>query len=232
VLLFSPEDEAWDDISNLTLSRSASVCSGPTLSSQPQALTCKGGGAGTMAAAQQTKGQQSSDPIYSALRNIGPGNQTADVTGFKLQRDAAIFGFEQGTFYFLQPVMGKVVGAVFVGHGVIQMTPPTDIEKNFLKQFTDRPELREPFSVAILYFTDGTYQDLEKDVKITDGQAPGDVIDKFKDHQQTLRREMKQTIELRILADLYDPSRPGFFTAFRNSTIQIIPLFCRFNNFN
>jgi hypothetical protein len=169
-----------------------------------------------IAAADQLdpKGQTLGDPAFTLLRTMTPTSQAAVISNLELRRDAAVFKFDQGTFYFLTPVMNRVVGAVFLGEGSIHMQPPVEAERHFLKNLTGAPEIREPFGQAIFYFTDDTFDLLKKQIKISDSQLPSGVSDKFKDHQQTLRRELKETIELRILSDLYNPSRPGFFTAY------------------
>lgn len=154
------------------------------------------------------------DPLFLELRRLTPTTATAPIKGVKLQRDAALLAFEQGTFYFLTPVRGRVVGAVFLGQGVFRLTPPVETERQFLRHLIQSQEIIEPFTQVILYFTDKTYEELREQVELAGTPPPRSVTDIFKDHQQTLRREVKQSVELRLLADLYTPSRPGFFTAF------------------
>ncbi len=156
----------------------------------------------------------SDDPLFLELRRLRPTVATAPIRGLKLQRDAALFAFEQGTFYFLNPVEDRVLGAIFLGQGVFRLAPPVETEKRFLRHLTAMDEIREPFSQAIFYFTDSTYDELRSQVEITTVAPPRSVSDLFQEHQRVVRRELKQSVELRLLADLYAPGRSGFFTAF------------------
>lgn len=165
------------------------------------------------------------DPTYAQLRQIGFSGERATVQNVNVKRDAGHFHLQQGTLYFLSPVMDRVTGAVFVGQGRFTMRPPTEIERNHLRHFLtdteDPTQVNEPFDELILYFTDNTYQELKNKVTIERGQVPSSVADTFKEHQQVLRHQLRQTVELRILADLYNPIRTseaatgkGIFLAF------------------
>ncbi|MBI3949654.1 MAG: hypothetical protein HY314_04270 [Acidobacteria bacterium] len=169
------------------------------------------------------------DPVYSQLREIGFSGEMATVANVELKRDAGRFRLRQGTFYFFSPVKDRVIGAVFVGQGRFHMRPPTQVDRNFLRHFLENAEdptqVNEPFEQLILYFTDTTYDELKAKLSLQRGSVPDLVTDLFKDHQRELRRELRQTIELRLLADLYNPARVvqagsgpnsyrGIFTAF------------------
>jgi hypothetical protein len=154
------------------------------------------------------------DPVYNQLRDIGFSGEMAVVSDLALKRDAGTFQLRQGTLYFFSPVMNRVTGAVFVGEGRFQLRPPTQIERDVLRHLLtdaeDKAQIDEPFDQLILYFTDNTYEELKNKVKMQPGQAPSDVAGKFKDHQKVLRRQLRQTIEIRLLSDLYNPQRsPG-----------------------
>lgn len=56
-----------------------------------------------------------SDPAYLKLRDIKIGAETVQVKNFSLKRDAGTFVFSNGVFSFLEPVNGKITGAVFRG---------------------------------------------------------------------------------------------------------------------
>src|SRR5689334_1916801 len=58
-----------------------------------------------------------SDPTYQKLRNVGFGSAAMSIKNLELKRDAATFHLRSGTICFLEPVEGKVTGAVFVGDG-------------------------------------------------------------------------------------------------------------------
>ena len=81
-------------------------------------------------------------PIPSINRSDGrePGDDlngaVAVVDNLILKRDAATFKFIKGEIYFLTPVEGRVVGAVFVGDMEMSLVPPTAVEKKSLARFS------------------------------------------------------------------------------------------------
>lgn len=154
------------------------------------------------------------DPLYLALREMRLGEERASVQELELQRDAGRFTFHRGTFYLLAPVGGRTLGALFVGEGTFALTPPLDVERRFLAHFAGQGELRETFQEAIFYFTDGTAAELRRRLSITQALPPESLQDRFREHQQTVRRRLKYALEFRLLADLYTPQREGFFLAF------------------
>ncbi len=72
------------------------------------------------------------DPSYTELRNARPDGRTVAVSGLVLERDVFKFQFDSGTFHFLKPVGGRMVGAVFVGHGSYRLSPATNSERRQL----------------------------------------------------------------------------------------------------
>src|SRR6267378_7887258 len=86
-----------------------------------------------------------SDSVYQHLRHKADqpedfNGQVATVNGLVLTRDAATFKFNTGEIYFLTPVEGRVIGAVFLGDVEMTLTPPTDIEQRSLARFTGSHE--------------------------------------------------------------------------------------------
>lgn len=162
-----------------------------------------------------------SDPVYQKLRQAAkdpnPFSAVATVSNLVLQRDAARFTLRSGELYFLTPVEGRTVAAVFIGDGEISLTPPTEIERKSLAIFTDGPSLEERFSMLVLRFTDRTFDEVKGSPNVqmvpTGGQA-GRARDLYRDNQELLRKRLKSNLELRTLADIYAPARPGFFIAF------------------
>src|SRR5690349_5049782 len=82
-------------------------------------------------ALQSTDSSKSTgDGIYQQIRHKGTSLEdfsgvVATVNGLTLQRDAATFKFNNGEIYFLAPVEGRVVGAVFLGDVEMRIVPPT-----------------------------------------------------------------------------------------------------------
>jgi hypothetical protein len=162
-----------------------------------------------------------SDPTYQALRKQGDSQdftgEYAQVNGLVLKRDAATFTLTSGELYFLPAVEGRVTGAVFIGEGVLTLTPPVEYEKHSLALFTGEPSITEQFTKLTLRFTDKTYQEVKASPQakmMAGGPQAGRAKEIYNDNQYLLRRELRTNMELRTLVDLYTPERPGFFIVY------------------
>jgi len=163
-----------------------------------------------------------SDIIYKELR-ISTGDLSsfsgdcAQVNNLILKKDRATFNFKSGEIYFLSPVRGRNVGAVFIGEGEFFLTPPNDIEKKSVAIFIDASEVSEQFNQMVMIFTDKTFEEVKNspNVKmITNGGNAARARDAFRDKETLLKKTFRYNISSRILADLYTPERRGFFTSF------------------
>ncbi|HKO99143.1 MAG TPA: carboxypeptidase regulatory-like domain-containing protein [Pyrinomonadaceae bacterium] len=164
------------------------------------------------------------DPVYQQLRQQArsEGDFTgpfATVSNFVLKREGATFTMRNGEVYFVKPVEGRYTGAVFFGDGEVSVIPPTRTEQNALKIFIDEPTLTEQVSSLVLRFTDKTFDEFSNSTSVkmsTGGPQSTRARDLFRENQTLMRKELRDNSELRVLADLYAPERPGFFTAFIN----------------
>ena len=167
-----------------------------------------------------------SDPIYQQLRQQGratsgpeedfAGNY-ATVNNLTLKKEGAVFTLKSGEIYFLSPVHGRYTGAVFIGAGELNLTPPTEVEKSSLKIFTDQPTLAEEFSSLVLRFTDKTFEEVKSSANATmskGGAQAGRARELYRDNQELLRKRLRDNRELRTLADIYAGDQLGYFDAF------------------
>src|SRR5262245_33683192 len=90
--------------------------------------------------------------------------QVRSIRDITLRRDVLTIALNRGVIAFLQPIQGRVTGAVFIGSGEIVAIPPDAIEKQQIYKFTGTPVLNETFQTAILRFTDNTYEELKKEI--------------------------------------------------------------------
>ncbi|HEV2884350.1 MAG TPA: carboxypeptidase regulatory-like domain-containing protein [Pyrinomonadaceae bacterium] len=165
-----------------------------------------------------------SDPVYQQLRQQTKANEDftgsyATVSNLVLKREGATFTLRNGQIYFVAPVEGRYTGGVFIGDGEFNLVPPTEVEKNSLKIFTNEPSITEQFSGLVLRFTDKTFDEIRSapgTAMATSGPQAGSARDTFRENQTLLRKRLRDNFELKTLADLYAPERPGFFTAFIN----------------
>ncbi len=172
--------------------------------------------------AQGTASKANSDPVYQQFRQKSNapdsfGGPAATVSGLVLHRDAATFKFNSGEIYFLAPIDGRTVGAVFLGDGDMTLTPPTTAEIRSLALFSEKPEFTEHFSRLVMRFTDNTLDEIKKatGVQMTAGGAQSArAREVYREIESQLRKQWRYNVELRTIGDLGEPESQGFFMAF------------------
>jgi hypothetical protein len=152
-----------------------------------------------------------SDATYQALRNITLGGEAMTVTDLKLKRDAGVFVLHSGVVCFLQPVNGKVTGAVFSGDGNLTLAPPTESERKSLKYLSKGEEFSEKFEKLVMRFTDGTYEEIKKAGTAATGGCDAGLL---KDSQNATRHRLRTNLEARLLEEVLSPAPRGYFVAF------------------
>jgi hypothetical protein len=164
-----------------------------------------------------------SDPVYQQLRQAAKSeaefSNFATVNNLVLTRDAAVFTLRSGEIYFGAPVEGHTTAAVFIGDGELTLEPPTPVEKHSLALFINEEKLTEPFSRLVIRFTDQTLAEIKSSANAKMGSAGPQSTrarDAYRENQQLMRKELRDNGELRTLADIYAPKRPGYFTAYIN----------------
>ncbi len=195
----------------------ASACP-PMLTGQPQAP-----------AQPADLSQATSDDlfkVYDQLASLQGSDQYAVTENANITRDAGRFTFKEGRLAFAAPVAGRVVAAVFTGEGVFELDPPTEMDRRQISRFTKEPILRDGFREAVFFFTDDSWQDLGKQVKINGGGDSSAAGKSLADAQKRLRDQLNgwwanevkgafptRNLAARMLADLSDPTSKGLFLA-------------------
>ncbi len=175
------------------------------------------------AADLSTSSSQDLIAIYKQLRSLQAGD-AASCENVEFQRDSAKFTFIAGRLTFSAPVAGRVLAAYYQGEGKFELEPPSDIDKRQIARFAGGPKLEDPFSEAVFYFTDDTYSELSKLVKIK--PAPARAQSPFASSQKKYAESFNSWIDnarkgypamknmaARMLADLTERSSKGFFFA-------------------
>ena len=162
------------------------------------------------------------DVVYQTIRRKGStpedfAGAVATVNGLVLKRDAATFTFNSGEIYFLSPIEGRVIGAVFLGDVQMRIVPPTEVEKRSLQFFMSSKEEGDHFSRLVMRFTDQTFDEIKNAPGVqmaASGSQSSRARDAYRDIQSFLRKDVHYNVDLRTLADLYTPDRKGFFFGF------------------
>jgi len=131
-----------------------------------------------------------------------------DIT---IRRDVLTLSLNRGVIAFLEPINGRVTGAVFIGSGEIVAIPPDPIEKEQVFKFTGTPILNEAFQAAILRFTDSTYEEIRKEISqhAEEDVTPTDAA-QFDSWDMVLAARAT-VLNLRLLADFLEPGGKTLF---------------------
>ncbi len=109
--------------------------------------------------------------LYMQLMGLQPDfSRSARVENISIAREAARFDLQEGELYLLTPVLGKTIGAVFLGKGIASITPPTQIEQEQLYRFYKSTTLEKEFTMLFLLFADATLTELQKKLTFTEGE--------------------------------------------------------------
>ena len=117
------------------------------------------------AAVPQNAAPGEADEILAQLSKIRlDKKQIRSIRDVTIRRDVLAITLARGTIGFLEPVAGKVTGAVFIGSGEVVAIPPDTVERQQIYKFTGSPILTEPFHSAIFRFTDNTYEEILREI--------------------------------------------------------------------
>ncbi len=165
------------------------------------------------------------DPIYHSLREAAVAESLV-VENVVIRKDAGTLTLKSGVIGFTSPVLDRETVAIFQGQGEFTFTPVLPIEKNYLKSVTGQDSVQESFDRALFCFTDQTAKEIRQEAR-TRAAATGlaDLLRDFRKHlrsrnenprsllEDILTSENMDNVEADILADLYNPKQPGFFSA-------------------
>ena len=180
----------------------------------------------TFAADLSTASSQDLLGIYKQLRSLQGSGNSAATENVVLKRDAAIFTFASGRITFAAPVGGHIVAAKFQGEGIFELEPPANIDKRQISRVAKGPKLSDAFREAVFYFTDDTFAELNKLLKIQSIPSAAPDPTAFSPSQKQLAENYNDWIEnrrkgnpsirnvaARILSDMVDGTSKGFFLA-------------------
>jgi len=164
-----------------------------------------------------------SEPAYRETRDEVQFITYA-VENVTLKRDVGTLQFKSGTVSFLKPTLGRYVKAVFAGDGVFTLTPAIPIERDHMRMITDKDAVEEPFGKAVLAFTDDTFKEITSNSRLTQNEPrAADILRDFNErvrggafHARSFVGFLlaSENLDAELLADIYNPKRPGFFNAY------------------
>ncbi len=127
--------------------------------------------------------------LYEKLNNIEiDTSRAARLENFSFKKDIFEWKFDSGYLYFTQTVSEcpEAGGAYFIGKGRMLFEPPNIIERDQLKEYTDKERIDEPFSEAFLRFNDDTRAVFEPLMQSAPGSEGSKAKSNFQSRQDLL----------------------------------------------
>ncbi len=157
------------------------------------------------------------EQVYGEITSLtaAPG-RGAEVVDLVLRRDAGTLALERGQLFLLSPVGGRVVAAVFLGRGTFSFAPPSEIEQERLQHFRDVRALEEPFTEAVLFFGDGTLEELEGRLSFRTMDAPrqaAKAIDESLEYLADGEDDDRQAFDVDLMTSFLNGEQTGMFYA-------------------
>lgn len=154
--------------------------------------------------------------LYQALNDLRPdAERVYSVHQLSFRRDIISFTFTEGKLAFLQPLGGRITGAVFTGRGHVLATPRDRGERRSLAQYLGVPILEQSFSRAYLRFTDETAAEIEAQLESGEGK-PESGAD-FAGAWNTIAGRLAPPHSLRIMLDVLSENPLPYFYALLQS---------------
>ena len=167
-----------------------------------------------MFAGIQSPPPSEADQILAQLSKIRlDKTQVYSIRDITIRRDALTIALNRGAIAFLEPVNGRVTGAVFIGSGEIVAISPDPIERQQIFKFTGTGILNESFQTAILRFSDNTFEELKKEIA---EHAQDEVSSEDKAQFETWDASVAGRaggLNLRLMADLLESTKNPVFLA-------------------
>jgi hypothetical protein len=117
------------------------------------------------------------EEIFKTFYATGLDLSTAyTVTNLAIKKDNMTLLLKQGTVFLMKPIGGEVTGGAFIGDGEASMTPPSRAQRFMLNKNSGAETLKEPFTEAVLRFSDGT----DKTIRVSgkSGTGTGEVVER------------------------------------------------------
>jgi hypothetical protein len=156
--------------------------------------------------------------LYDALNALRPdGARVYTVKDLTLRRDVVSFTFTEGKLAFLEPLGGRITGAVFSGRGHVIATPHERGERRSLAQFIGVPILDQAFSDVYIRFDDDTAAELQRQLATDSVEPSNDPA--FTEHWIPLTAGLAPTHSLRTMVDwLATEPVPYFYVLLQTNT--------------
>ncbi len=156
------------------------------------------------------------------LLNLEPDeNQIYKVDNYSFSKDAADFILLEGQVYFLKPIDGRVIGAIFIGKGSMTLLPPTQIEKDQFYRYMESENNQFEFESMLMFFADDTEtelkngaQSIKQDIDLKVKRVLNNAIEKISD-------EDKMFFKTPIVRFLLENAKNSYFFSLLKGSLRV-----------
>ena len=138
--------------------------------------------------------------------------ETFNVRNASITRYEATIEFESGEIQMLSPVQDRYHGLLFTGKGTFRFKPPDPIERDQLHKFTSTRVLEEPFTSALLRFSDETAVELLK-AKSNVSSSKAAHCGACREIRTKTLKKFLRNFDSRVLRDIYS-GKSDYFMAY------------------
>ncbi len=160
-------------------------------------------------------GERTPHELYDALNALRVDPATVyrvEVENrISLRRGDATLSFDEGKLGFFRALDGRITGAVFSGRGHALAAPRDPVEKQQMARFLNASVLDEDFSSAYMRFTDGTAEELLKELH--DHKLTPENDDGFAARWESPVAQYNNSQSLRIMDGLITQNPKPYFYA-------------------
>ncbi len=154
------------------------------------------------------------EEMFDRFMNLArPPQRAAAVKNLVVQRDVARFELQDGEMILLRPLRTRTSAALFLGKGVVSLTPPTTIEQEQLYRYYETKSLQKKFKRLFLIFADSTLPELESKLNFAAGPIRGDVEGEVSACLEYLSDKRGKYFDTDIMKTFLDDKQNGLFYA-------------------
>lgn len=140
-------------------------------------------------------------PLYQQLRDARL-ESAGHIRNGTFWVDRVEIELLDGELYLLEPVEGRITGAVFLGDGRVKLAPPDAVEHVQFDKLLDEDTLDEEFERAVLRFSDDSAERLRALTVAPSRANLNRAQDAYQDRHEEIFKERLANPDSRILVDL------------------------------
>jgi hypothetical protein len=148
--------------------------------------------------------------LYTKIKAFSLSGGSSETTGLVLKRDRVEVTFD-GTFYFMSPIEGRIVGAVFIGQGKFRAeVPSSEFEKDNVRRMLGTDFVESDFKSAVFKVSDDSFDQVAANRR-EGGAIPERAQRLATELDGSFLKESGANLSARLTMSMLNAEKPGFF---------------------